>query len=84
MESIFVVVLIGNSLLERFDMKMLLPIVLSMAGIAAAQAGSVGTEQSQAARRAECFLRHGHLMEKPALRNEWNCWRVHAYLMERN
>ena len=84
MELIIVVVLIGNSLLERFDMKKLLPIVLLMAGIAAAQAGSVSTEQSLAARRAECFLKHGHLMEKPALRNEWNCWRVHAYLMERN
>jgi len=84
MELIIVVVLIGNSLLGKFDMKKLLPIVLLMAGIAAAQAGSVSTEQSLAARRAECFLKHGHLMEKPALRNEWNCWRVHAYLMERN
>jgi hypothetical protein len=84
MELIIVVVLIANSLLGRFDMKKLLPIVLLMAGIAAAQAGSVSTEQSLAARRAECFLKHGHLMEKPALRNEWNCWRVHAYLMERN
>jgi len=84
MESIFVVVLIGNSLLRRFDMKRLLPIVLLMVGMAAAQAGSVSAEQSLAARRAECFLKHGHLMEKPALRNEWNCWRVHAYLMERN
>jgi hypothetical protein len=65
-------------------MKKPLPLVLLMAGIAAAQAGSVSTEQSLAARRAECFLKHGHLMEKPALRNERNCWRVHAYLMERN
>ena len=84
MELILVAVFFGNSLLGRFDMKRLLPIVLVLAGIAAAQAGSVSTEQSLAARRAECFLKHGHLMEKPALRNEWNCWRVHAYLMERN
>jgi hypothetical protein len=65
-------------------MKKLLPIVLLMAGIAAAHAGSVSTEQSLAARRAECSLKHGHLMDKPALRNEWDCWRIHAYLMERN
>jgi hypothetical protein len=77
-------VFIANKLLGRFDMKKLLLIVPLMAGIAAAQAGSVGAEQSLAARRAECFLKHGQLMEKPALRNEWNCWRVHAYLMERN
>jgi hypothetical protein len=69
--------------LWRFDMKKLLPIVLLMAGIAAAQAGSVDTDQSLAARRAECFLRHGHLMEKPAIRNERFCWQVHGYLMER-
>ena len=79
-----VVVFIGNSRLGRFDMKRLFSIVLLMAGIAAAQAGSVSTEQSLAARRAECFLKHGHLMEKPALRNERFCWQVHAYLMERN
>jgi hypothetical protein len=61
MESIIVAVFIGNSLWGRFDMKKLLPIVLLVAGIAAAQAGSVSTEQSLAARRAECFLKHGHL-----------------------
>jgi hypothetical protein len=79
-----VVVFIGNSLAGRFDMKKLLPIGLFMAGIAAAQAGSVSAEQSLAVRRTECFIKHAHLMEKPALKNEWNCWRVHAYLMERN
>jgi len=84
MELILVVVLIGNQLLWRFDMKKLLTIALLVAGIAAAQAGSLSTGQSLAAQRTECFLKHGHLMEKPALRNESSCWRVHAYLMERN
>jgi hypothetical protein len=84
MELSIVVVFFGNSLMGGgFDMQKLLPIVL-MAGIAAAQAGSVSAEQSLAVRRTECFLKHAHLMEKPALKNEWNCWRVHAYLMERN
>jgi hypothetical protein len=82
MELIIVVVL-SAAHLWRFDMKKLLPIVLLMAGIAAAQAGSVNTDQSLAARRADCFLRHGHLMEKPAIRNERFCWQVHGYLMER-
>ncbi|HWS67940.1 MAG TPA: hypothetical protein VN325_34645 [Steroidobacteraceae bacterium] len=64
-------------------MKRVLPFVVLIAGIASAQAGSVSTEQSLAAQRAECFLKHGHLMEKPALKNERACWQVHAYLMER-
>ena len=64
-------------------MKRLLPFIVLMAGIAGAQAGSVGTDQSLAAQRAACFLKHGNLMEKPALKNERACWQVHAYLMER-
>ncbi len=64
-------------------MKRLLPFIVLIAGIAGAQAGSVSTEQSLAAQRAACFLKHGHLMEKPALKNERACWQVHAYLMER-
>ena len=64
-------------------MKRLLPFVVLIAGIASAQAGSVSSEQSLAAQRAECFLKHGHLMEKPVLKNERACWQVHAYLMER-
>jgi hypothetical protein len=64
-------------------MKRLIPFVVLIAGVASAQAGSVSTEQSLAAQRAECFLKHGHLMEKPALKSERACWQVHAYLMER-
>ena len=64
-------------------MKRLLPFVVLIAGIASAQAGSVSTEQSLAAQRAECLLKHGNLMEKPALKNERACWQAHAYLMER-
>ncbi len=64
-------------------MKRLLPFIVLIAGIASAQAGSVSTEQSLAAQRAACFLKHGHLMEKPALKNERACWQAHAYLMER-
>ena len=63
-------------------MKRFLPFIVFIAGIAGAQAGSV-TEQSLAAQWAECFLKHGNLMERPALRNERACRQVHAYLMER-
>lgn len=28
----------------------------------------------------ECFRRHAHLMDKPALKNERVCWRAHGYL----
>lgn len=27
-----------------------------------------------------CFRRHGHLMDKPAVRNERVCWQAHGYL----
>ncbi len=30
-----------------------------------------------------CFKAHSQLMEKPALRNLYTCWRVHGYLMKR-
>jgi hypothetical protein len=59
-----------------------LPILVLLAGIASAQAASPKGEASLAARRAECFAKHGQLMEKPAIRNEHDCWRVHAYLMD--
>jgi hypothetical protein len=64
-------------------MKHVLPFLLLIAGISNAQAASLATAQSLAALRAECFLKHGNLMEKPALRNERACWQAHAYLMER-
>jgi hypothetical protein len=64
-------------------MSKLLPAFVLLAGIASAQAASISSEASLAARRAECFAKHGQLMEKPAIRNERDCWRIHAYLMDR-
>lgn len=64
-------------------MNKLLPAFVLVAGIAAAQAASLTGEASLAARRPECFAKHGQLMEKPAIRNERACWQAHAYLMER-
>ena len=31
-----------------------------------------------------CFKKHVQLMDKPALKNMWDCWRVHGYKMERS
>jgi hypothetical protein len=64
-------------------MSKLLPTFVLLAGIASAQAASNSSEASLAARRTECFAKHGQLMEKPALRNERACWQAHAYLMDR-
>ncbi len=30
-----------------------------------------------------CFEKHSQLMEKPALKNLYDCYRVHGYLMNR-
>jgi hypothetical protein len=64
-------------------MNKLLPAFVLLAGIASAQAASLSGEASLATRRAECFAKHGQLMDKPAIRNERACWQAHAYLMER-
>jgi hypothetical protein len=64
-------------------MNKLLPGFVLLAGITSAQAASLSGEVSLAAQRAECFAKHGQLMEKPAVRNERACWQAHAYLMER-
>lgn len=64
-------------------MKKLLSIVVLVACVTAAQADPASSEQSLAAQRAACFLKHGKQMDKPAIRTERDCWRVHGYLMER-
>jgi hypothetical protein len=65
-------------------MKRFIPLLILIAGVAGAQAAAVSTNpDSLAAKRAACFLKHGQLMEKPALKNERACWYAHAYLMDR-
>ncbi len=55
-------------------------IPLSLAGImlVSGAAFAVTTAELQA-----CFKAHSQLLEKPALRNLYTCWRVHGYLMRR-
>ena len=31
-----------------------------------------------------CFKKHAQLMDKPAVKNMRDCWRMHGYLMERS
>jgi hypothetical protein len=64
-------------------MKTLLPILVLLGGIAAAHAATSTSASSRAAQMEECFQRHKQLMDKPGVRNRYNCWLAHAYLMER-
>jgi hypothetical protein len=32
----------------------------------------------------DCFSKHGQLMDKPAVKNPRDCWRMHGYLMGRS
>ena len=64
-------------------MKKLLPIMLCLAGVASGCVTSAAVDPSLATQKEECFRLHGHLMDKPAVRNERACWMAHAYLMER-
>jgi len=36
-------------------------------------------DTSLAKQMEECFRQHGHLMDKPAVRNVRACWMAHAY-----
>ena len=65
-------------------MKKLLPVVATLlVAVAFVQGASAATSASLEARMDDCFRAHGHLMEKPGLRNRLTCWWAHSYLMER-
>lgn len=60
-----------------------LPLALLLAALGVSHAASAATDAVGAKQMEECFRKHGHLMDKPAVRNERACWMAHAYLMER-
>jgi hypothetical protein len=62
-------------------MKRYIAIVLLFAGMASVQVASAADTASRAAKMDECFRKHAHLMERPALKNVQACWRAHGYLM---
>ncbi len=59
--------------------RVLIPLVLASVMLVSATAFAVTDAEIQA-----CFKAHSQLMEKPALRNLYTCWRVHGYLMKRH
>ena len=56
-------------------------IPLSLAGVMLVSATAFGVTDAEL---QACFRGHSQLMEKPALRNLYTCWRVHGYLMKRH
>ena len=64
-------------------MTKLVPILVLITGLMATVGARAATDAARAARMAECYRRHGQLMDKPSVRNERACWMAHAYLMDR-
>lgn len=48
--------------------------------IAFASSGALVAAQSASAMQ-ECFSKHAQMMDKPAVKNERDCWRMHGHLM---
>lgn len=59
--------------------------ILSAAVLVVAFASSAAllAAQSESAMQ-ECFNKHAQLMDKPAVKNPRDCWRVHGHLMGRS
>lgn len=64
-------------------MKKILSIAVLLAGIAAAHAATTASASSLSDQKEACFQMHKQLMDKPGVRNRFNCWLAHAYLMDR-
>ena len=66
-------------------MKKLLIVIASLLILCSAYpafaAGNNGVQARETQIQA-CFRMHGQLMDKPALRNWQDCWRVHGFLMK--
>ena len=57
------------------------PLLMLGSAYPAFAAGNNGV-QTRSAQIQACFRMHGQLMDKPALRNPQDCWRVHGFLMK--
>jgi hypothetical protein len=55
--------------------RLILPLVLSLVVVAPAVFAATNVELQA------CYRAHAQLLQKPALRNLFTCWRVHGYLM---
>ena len=59
-------------------------LAVAVALFAASSAISFAQDPRIEAAMKDCFLKHGNLMDKPAVRNMRDCWRVHGYKTERS
>ena len=51
--------------------------------IAFASSAGLLAAQSESAMQ-DCFKKHAQLMDKPAVKNPRDCWRMHGHLMGRS
>ena len=58
-------------------------LIAAVSAIALASFGASFAAQG-ASTMEECFAKHGQMMDKPAVKNMRDCWRMHAYLMQRS
>ena len=58
-------------------------IIAAVLAVAFASSAVSLAAQSEAAMQ-ECFKKHAQLMDKPAVKNPRDCWRMHGHLMERS
>ena len=61
-------------------MKALLTAVTLVVALASSTALLAASESAMEA----CFQKHAQMMDKPAVKNMWNCWRMHGYLMQKS
>jgi hypothetical protein len=63
-------------------MRKLLAIVLVGSSALMLNQVFAATDSDLATKMKECFQKHGQMVEKPSIRNERDCYRVHGYLRQ--
>ncbi len=53
--------------------------VLALPFAAAAQDNPTPAQSAKEKAMKDCFKKYGQIMEKPVLKNERDCWRVHGH-----
>lgn len=60
-------------------MKAMLPIAVLGAAFAVSTLALAATDPALEKAMQDCFKKHAGLMDKPAIRNPRDCWRVHGH-----
>lgn len=63
-------------------MKNLSTALIASIVLVSSYAANAASQQPLTEQIDTCFRAHGHLMDKPGVKNAQACWRAHAYLME--